>query len=387
MKSRRTIAAALIATAVTAGVGNAQSIFYTTPGFYLGEGTSSSVVIKETRDGDRIISAEIDICYILEPEGRWDRAVFPMKADGATVAGKGVSQFANSPLEVELVKRRTERAHAYSGTIRIAGKAANVAYDYVTYQASKDIYDPASYISPDAQPADFSKVSPQWIAVRFKRGELGAVLNALRGEPVVLQPQNGLVQDCPVLRSNQQTLQFTLAPAKAPAIVAKLRKLEGVFAVEWSGPGRYDYATRLLIAEWSKAGKLDRERIAAAVEKSIAESVRAAPVSSKWEEATGELLLVLKRPSERYREAGFTEIIKARVLAEPERLGATDHFVVWLLAITVTVIDEGAGPRLEIAPFEEIGGEGIYIDQTPVAAVIAKNLGGRTWNSSLEKWN
>lgn len=365
----------------------AQNVYYTIPYFDLGPDTHTNIVIKETRDGERILSAEIDICYQLEPEGRWDRAVIALKADGARIAGQGNSQLANTPIEIDLVKRRTERAHAYSGKIRIAAKTTDVAYDYVTDHSEPNNYDPANYIVLEENPENFAKVSPQWIAVRFRRGGVNAVLNALRGEPVVLQPQNGLVQDCFALRSDQQVLQFTLAPAKAEGIVVKLRKIEGVLAAGWSGYSYQDYATRLPIAAWSKDGKLDRERLAAELGKSVAASVSAALVSSKWEHESGELILTLKRLSQRYREAGFTEILSARLLAEPERLGAADHFVVWVMTITVTVTDEAPGPRLAIAPFHEIGGEGIYIDQTPVAAAIAKDLGGRTWDSLLEKWN
>jgi hypothetical protein len=365
----------------------AQNVYYTIPYFDLGPETHTNIVIKETRDGERILSAEIDICYQLELEGRWDRAVIALKADGARVAGQGKSQLANTPIEIDLIKRRTERAHAYSGKIRIAGKTTDVAYDYVTDHSEPNNYDPANYIVLEENPENFAKVSPQWIAVRFRRGGVNAVLNALRGEPVVLQPQNGLVQDCFALRSNQQILQFTLAPAKAAGIVAKLRKVEGVLAVGWSGFSYQDYATRLPVAAWSKDGKLDRARIAAAVEKSLARQLNAAPASSKWDEKTGEWVLTLKRTSQRYRDAGFTETVQTRLLIEPERPGATDYFVVWLQPLTVTVSDEGPGPRLEIALFHEIGGEGIYIEQAPIAAAIAKDLGGRTWDSLLEKWN
>lgn len=365
----------------------AQNVYYTIPYFDLGPGTHTNIVIKETRDGERILSAEIDICYQLEPEGRWDRAVIALKADGPRVAGQGKSQLANTSLDIDLVKRRTERAHAYSGKIRIAGKTVDVAYDYVTDHSDPNSYDPAKYIVLEENPENFAKVSPQWIAVRFQRGGLNAILNALRGEPVVLQPQNGLVQDCFALRSDQQVLQFTLAPAKAEGMVVKLRKIEGVLAAGWSGYSYQDYATRLPISAWSKDGKLDRARIAAAVEKSLARQPNAAPASLEWDDKTGEWVLTLKRTSQRYRDAGFTETVQTRLLIEPERPGATDYFVVWLQPLTVTVTDEGAGPRLEIAPFHEIGGEGIYIEQAPVAAAIAKDLGGRTWDSLLEKWN
>jgi hypothetical protein len=370
---------------VTPAASQQRDTLFATPFFGFVE-AQTDTVLKETRTGERLIEAEIDFCFQLEPEGPWDRAVVPLKVDGVSLSGTGATQLTKAPISFDLTRTPHDRLYEYSGTIRLAGKTVSVS-SRTSADREGGPYDRQSYIALNENPESFHTVSPQAVTVRFSPGALNNVLAALRGEPVVLQPHNGLVQDCNVLRTGRQTLELTLAPEKAAALLQKLRKVPGVLAAGWGGYSLIDYAALLRIADWTAGGKLDRERLATALGKSVAQSVSAKLTASRWEAETGELVLTLTRPSRRYREAGFTEIVTARLLAEPERLEAAENFLVWVIAMTVIVADERAGPRLTIAPFHEIGGEGVYIEQTPVAAAIAKDLGGKTWDSIHEKWN
>lgn len=380
---------ALLCAIVGPAAGQQRDILFATPFFDLVD-VRADTVLKEIRIGDRLVEAEIDFCFQSETDGPWDRVVVPLKVDGISLSGTGTTQFSKVPFSIELTrtlqKNFQQYSHQYSGTIRLAGQTSSVS-SLKSADREGGPYDRQKHITLIENPESFHQVSPQAISVRFSPGAMNNVLAALRGEPVVLQPHNGLVQDCNVLRTGRQTIELTLAPDKAAALIEKLRKVPGVLAAGWGGYSLIDYAARFPVADWSIGGKLDRERLAPLLGKSVAQSVSAKLTNSKWEAETGELVLTLTRPSRRYREAGFTEIVTARLLVEPERLEAAENFLVWVIAVTVIVADERAGPRLTIAPFQEIGGEGVYIEQTPVAVAIAKDLGGKIWDSVQEKWN
>lgn len=383
----RIVTALLVAFSINAVPASAQNAVYVIPYFAESEGVQSNMFVREVKNGNQVTAAELDLCYRFELEGKWDRVVIPLKADGANLTGSGASQIEKTAVIVNFTRKRVERdLLSYDGEIKLAGKSFAFRKYPVTEHNDLDFMDFQSMTKIEENPADFTDVAPHEIAVRFKRGELKTVLEALRGEPVIVKPRSGLVQDCSVLRKGYQTLELTLAPEKAPELLAKLRKLPGVITAGWSGYSHIDHATRLPISDWGIGGKIDRNKIAAELAKSASRALDAKFQSAKWNTQTGELQILLTRPSQRFHEAGFTEEVDVRFFVEPERPGATDYFILWVRSADVTAVDNVPGAGIKLEPFEIIGGEGIYIDMEQLAKAITKDQRGQSWDNDTRKW-
>lgn len=385
MKPFRKIALALVLSCLALVAGNAQNPAYIWLSFDLGENASSDGIIRETRAGDKLTAAEIDFCFQREFQGKWDRIVLPLKIDGDRISGTGTSSLGKIPVAIDLTKTRTKDTFAYGGTVSIAGQITKVEQDNLTFRSLEDLNDTREAVTLEENPADFTAVSPQTVAVRFQLGELKNVLAALRGEAIVLDTNYGLIENCNALRTRQQTIQFTTAPENAPALVAKLRKLKGVLAAGWTGYVALDQAIRVSSANWTANGKPDRDKLAQKLAAVVAPVLGGKLVSTRWEKATGQLVVELTRPSVRFQDAGFSEAVTVRLLLAPERLSSSEYFVISVVSVTANLLDEGAGPRLDIPPFPEVGGEG-YVATDKIVAALAKDLHGAVWDSGPEKW-
>jgi hypothetical protein len=385
MTGHHRFAALLLPIIAIYGEAQAQDTIYTQPAFQLGRNGHGDGIVRETRNGDSLLNAEIDFCFQRDLNGKWDRIVLPLKVEGDTLTGTGLSQITRTPVGIELITKRGKSASSYTGRVQIAGEFSNVDQKDLWDRTREEITALQEPITLVEDPVDFTKVQPQILAVRFKLGQLKAVLAALRGEPLVLQTAYGLIEDCNALRSGRQTLQFTTSPETAAVLAAKLRKLPGVIAVGWSGANFMNYAARIPAAGWMTGGKIDQDKLVPELTKIIASSLSASVVSSRWDTNTGEFVVELKRPSQRFQDAGLSEAVTAKLLISRERVDANDHIVVWVMEVTANLLDDVPGARLEIPVFHEVGGEG-FVDPEPSAAMIAKALGGVTWDSDLEKW-
>ena len=390
MKPFRVFALGLLASIFSPLVGqaqnNAQNNTYVWLSFELPENVSSDGIIRETRAGDRLAAAQIDFCFQREFQGKWDRIVLPLKVEGDRVSGSGTSSLGKIPVAIDLTKTRTKDTIAYGGTVSIAGQKTKVEQDNLTFRSLEDLNDTREMVMLEENPADFTAVSPQTVAVRFKLGELKNVLSALRGEAIVLDTNYGLIENCNALRTKEQTLQFMTPPENAPALVAKLRKLPGVLAAGWTGYVALEQAVRVSSANWTSNGKLDREKLTQKLAATVAPVLGGKVISSRWEKATGQLVVELVRPSVRFQDAGFSEAVTVRLLVAPERLSSSEYFVVSVVSATANLLDEGAGARLDIPPFPEVGGEG-YVATEKLVAAIAKDLHGAMWEAGSEKWS
>jgi hypothetical protein len=386
MKSFRTIGLGLVLGCFATGAGHAQNVFYTWTSYDLGDNAQSDSIIRETRKGDEVVAAEIDLCFQREFQGKWDRIVVPLKVDGGKFSASGTSQIKKIPVAIDLTKRRDRAGYAYSGTIKIADRTAKVEQDSVFDRKLEEITESQTSTALLVEnPADFSAVQPNVVAVRVKRGELKSVFAALRGEPLVIDTNYGLIEDCNALRTGHQTIQFTTPAEGAAALVAKLRKHPGVLAVGWGGYGFRDTSVRIASAGWIANGKIDRDKISAELAKILSRSVGAKFLSSSWEANTGVLVQELVRPSVRFQDAGFSEAVTVRILVSHERLSSQEYLVISVLTVTANLLDEVSGPRLDIPPFHEVGGEG-YVPPELTVAAIAKDLRGMVWESGPEKW-
>jgi hypothetical protein len=144
---------------------------------------------------------------------------------------------------------------------------------------------------------------------------------------------------------------------------------------------------RFPAAEWREAGGINRDKLAAAVARALAASLPATFVSSSWNAVTGELKLVLKRPSAILPALGLVENIEVNVLVAPEKPGQSDNLLLWTASAAIETVDESSGPKLNLA--ENSSGndeESLSVNDEQMLAELAKAFRGQRWDSDTSTW-
>ena len=106
--------------------------------------------------------------------------------------------------------------------------------------------------SPPA-PKDFTEVSPESVGVRVKLDAALDFLRSLKGEAVEVGSRS-LAVSCDALRAGEQTINLTVDPERAAALIAKARSMPGVVAAGWtSGSVEMDRTIRFAAADGATA--------------------------------------------------------------------------------------------------------------------------------------
>jgi hypothetical protein len=193
---------------------------------------------------------------------------------------------------------------------------------------------------------------------------------------------------CDELRSGVQTINLTVDPDRAAALIAKAKATPGVVEAGWnSGVVEMDRAIRFSAAEWRDGDKVNREKLAAAISGVLSKTLAAKPVSSAWSANTGKLKLTFKRPSPVLPALGLTETIEVTALVSSDKPGASDRLMLWVSSPVITTADEGTGPKLNVtedSTGDEEGGEP-EDDNGSIPALI-KELKGQRWDADKSVW-
>ena len=365
----------------------AQTIVVTQPSITLSDTQSANVVIRERRNGPKVEGAQIDFCFQNSPNGPLDRAVFELTPKDGMLAGAGITARAKVPVEFSYASKYVNDRLTYTGIVKIGAKPMPFEASYISENTEKEYRESLYAVPLVEKPANFTTVSPQWLAVRTRIGTMPALIDFLRRQNVIVDALFGLVEDCDAMRNGSQTIQFIIHPDRAEAVIAAARKLPGVVAAGWGGSSQMAYAVRLPAAQWVERGKPDRRKLEAMLEKSIGRAVGAKFVSAAWDATTGDLLLKFTRPSQYFPGLGFSESIEVVVLAELERPGTADHIVVWVNNVKAVLNDGPAGARVRFRALQEMGGEGLFVDPEPIALALARDFKGVTWNATDDRWN
>ena len=243
----------------------------------------------------------------------------------------------------------------------------------------------------EASPADFTAAWPQALHMRVDRAALGGVLEALRDQNVRVA-HNGLTPSCRVLRTGNYTVQIDVDAERVGAVFAKLKSLPGVKEAGFSSnTPNMQRAVRFPSAGWRDgAGKLDRDKLAAAVGAAMAKALGATVSATSWDASMGELAVELKRPDESIPGLKLTQIITITAVIAPESLSSNQQSILWVEGITPRMVDERPAPRLTFAnPPSDEGGEGQGNEpdgSDGVPAAVAAALKGALWDSDKDQW-
>jgi hypothetical protein len=349
---------------------------------------NADVVLKETRQGKSVSAAVLDVCYpVAKGSDRKDRFVANLIVSGQTLSGNTTSIGEKLPVKVNLVRRPTGDTFEFRGQISVGSSVTDVASSDNSDLSEKEYLDNQSTDDGiTATPKDFTEVSPEAVAVRLKLDSAIDFIKSLKGQQLEVS-LSGLAVTCDAMRAGQQTVNISVDPDRAAALIAKAKSAPGVVAAGWtSGLMEMDRTIRFAAADWRDGDKLDRDKLAGAIGNVLAKTFSAKPSSATWNANTGKLKLTLKRPSQTLPALELTDTIEVSALVSSDRPGASDRLVLWVSTPSISTADEGAGARLNLADEASSDDEGDPKSDNGAIDALTREFKGQRWDADKSSW-
>jgi hypothetical protein len=349
---------------------------------------NADAVLKETRQGKTVTSAVLDVCYpVAKNSDRKDRFVANLAVNGQTLTGTTQSVNEKSPVAIKLARKPTGDTFEFRGQITIGNTATEVASSDNSDVSEKEFLD--TQTTDDgitSAPKDFTEVSPESIGVRVKLDAAADFLKSLKGQDVEVLLAS-LSVSCDAMRAGEQTINMTVNPERAAALIAKAKSHAGVVAAGWTtGMTEMDRTIRFSAASWREGDRVNREKLASVVSGVLAERLSAKAVSSQWDAITGKLKLAFKRQSQLFPALELTDTIEVTGLLSSDKPGASDRMMLWVGNPVVMTTDEGAGPRLSLSNESSGDEETDQKDDNGSIDALARELKGQRWDADKSVW-
>jgi hypothetical protein len=349
---------------------------------------NADVILKETRQGKTVTAATLDVCYpVAKNSDRKDRFVANLAINGPTLTGTTQTIEGKLPVTVKLTRKPTSDNFEFKGQISIGQTVTEVnstdnsdlsEREFQEGQASDDGITPS--------PKDFTEVSPEAIGVRVKLEAAADFLKGLKGQDVEVS-LTSLAITCDVLRAGEQTITLSADPDRAAGLIAKLKSAPGVVAVGWTtGMLEMDRTIRFSAAGWRDGERLNKDKLAATIAKTLAGVLSAKPAASAWDASNGKLKLTFKRASELYPSLNLTDTIEVTALVASENPGGSDRLILWVSSPVTTTADESSGPALNLANDSSGDEEGTPKDDNGAIEALAKEFKGQRWDADGSVW-
>jgi hypothetical protein len=349
---------------------------------------NADVILKETRQGKTVTSAVLDVCYpAAKGSDRKDRFVASLAVNGQTMTGTTQSISDKLPVTVKLARKPTGDTFEFKGQISVGQTVTDVTSTDNSDLSEKEFQD--NQTSDDgitATPKDFTEVSPESIGVKVKLDAALDFLKGLKGEELEVS-LNSLTVSCDALRAGEQTINISVDPDRAAALIAKLKSLPGVVAAGWtSGVVEMERSIRFAAADWRDGDRLNKDKLSAAISSVLAKTLSAKSSAAAWNADTGKLKLTLKRPSQLFPALDLTETIEVTALVAPDKPGASDRLMLWIGNPVISTADETAGPKLNLADESSRDEEGDPKDDNGAVEALAKEFRGQRWDADKSAW-
>jgi hypothetical protein len=349
---------------------------------------NADAILKETRQGKTVTAAVLDVCYPAEKgSDRKDRFVVNLAVNGQTLTGTTQSINDKLPVTVKLVRKPTGDTFEFKGQIGVGQTVTEVTSSDNSDLSEKEFRD--NQTTDDgiaAAPKDFTEVSPESIGVRVKLDAALDFLQGLKGQDVEVS-LSSLTVSCDALRAGEQTINISVDPDRAAALIAKFKSLPGVVAAGWtSGIVEMERSIRFAAADWRDGDRLNRDKLAAAIANVLSKTLSANSSSSAWNPNSGRLKLTFKRPSQVFPALGLTETVEVTALVAPDKPGASDRLMLWISNPVISTKDEAAGPKLNLAEESSGDEEGDQKDDNGSVDALAKEFKGQRWDADKSMW-
>jgi len=349
---------------------------------------NADVVLKETYQGKTVTSAVLDVCYpAAKGSDRKDRFVANLAVNGQSMTGTTQSVGDKLPVSVNLTRKPTGDTVEFKGQIRVGQTVTNVVSSDNSDLSEKEFLE--TQTSDDGisvAPKDFTEVSPEAVAVKVKLDSAEDFLKFLKTQDVEVS-LGSLTVPCDALRSGQTTINLSVAPDRAAALVAKAKSLPGVVSAGWtSGLVDMERTIRFTASGWRDGANLNRDKLTATIGSVVANALSAKLASSQWSNETGKLTLILKRPSDTFPALGLTDVIEVSALVAADKPASSDYLIVWVGSPSITTADESAGEKLKLVDNSADDDESDQSDDYGIVDALAKELKGQRWDLDKSVW-
>ena len=349
---------------------------------------NADVVLKETYQGKTVTSAVLDVCYpAAKGSDRKDRFVANLAVNGQNMTGTTQSIGDKLPVSVNLTRKPTGDTVEFKGQIRVGQTVTNVVSSDNSDLSEKEFLE--TQTSDDGisvAPKDFTEVSPEAVAVKVKLDSAEDFLKFLKTQDVEVS-LGSLTVPCDALRSGQTTINLSVAPDRAAALVAKAKSLPGVVSAGWtSGLVDMERTIRFTASGWRDGANLNRDKLTATIGSVVANALSAKLASSQWSNETGKLTLVLKRPSDTFPALGLTDVIEVSALVAADKPASSDYLIVWVGSPSITTADESAGEKLKLVDNSADDDESDQSDDYGIVDALTKELKGQRWDLDKSVW-
>ncbi|MBR0969454.1 hypothetical protein [Bradyrhizobium japonicum] len=349
---------------------------------------NADVILKETRQGKTVTAAVLDVCYpVAKNSDRKDRFVVNLQVSGQNLTGTTQSLGEKAPVTVKLLRKQAGDSFEFRGQIAIGQAVTEVTSPDNSDLSEKEFLD--NQTSDDGitpQPKDFTDVSPEAIAVKVKLEAANEFLKSLKGQEVEVTLAS-LTVGCDALRAGEQTINISVDPERAAALLAKFKAMPGVTAAGWTaGMTEMDRTIRIPAADWRDGERINRDKLASAVAGVLSRTLAAKPVSQGFNPATGRLKLVFKRPNQDFPALELTDTIEVAGLVSPDKPGTTDKLMLWIGSPSTTTADESSGAKLNLSDDATADEEADQPDDNGSVEALAKELKGQRWDADKSVW-
>jgi hypothetical protein len=349
---------------------------------------NADVILKEVRQGKTLKEASLDICYPADKgSDRKDRFVVNLAVNGPTLSGTTQTLSDRKPVTVKLTRKQTGDTFDFRGQITVGSNVTEVVSSENSDISEKEFKD--SQVVDDGinpTPKDFSDVSPESVGVRLKLEAALDFLKSLKGEAVEVATSS-LGVTCDALRSGVQTINLSVDPDRASALIAKAKAMPGVVAAGWTtGLVEMERTIRISAADYSDGGKLNRDKLATAVSNVLAKTLSAKPAGATWNATTGKMKLSFKRPSPIYPALELTDTVEVTGLVAPDRPGGSDRLMLWIGNPVTSTADESTGGKLILSNEAAGEEEGDQKDDSGMIEALARELKGQRWDADKSVW-
>ena len=349
---------------------------------------SADVILKETRQGKAVTAAVLDVCYPADKTSdRKDRFVVNLTASGQSLSGTTQSLVDKQPVAVKLTQKPSADSFDFRGQITVGTSVTEVTSSDNSDMSEKEFQDSQTVDDGiSAAPKTFSDVSPEAVGVRIKLDAAAEFLKSLKGQDVEIA-LSSLAVTCDAMRAGEQTINLTVDPDRASALIAKAKATPGVVNAGWvAGIVEMDRAIRFAAADWREGDKINRDKLATTISNVLAKSLAAKPAGASWSPITGKLKLAFKRPSPLYPALELTDVIEVTALVSPDKPGGSDSLMLWVSAPVTTTTDESAGAKLNLVDESTADEEPEQRDDSGALGALAKELKGQRWDADNSVW-
>jgi hypothetical protein len=349
---------------------------------------NADVILKETRQGKTVTGAVLDVCYPADKTSdRKDRFVVNLTASGQSLSGTTQSSVDKQQVAVKLTQKPTGDSFDFRGQITVGQAVTEVASSDNSDMSEKEFQDSQTVDDGiSAAPKTFSDVSPEAVGVRLKLEAAADFLKSLKGQDVEIA-LGSLAVTCDAMRAGEQTINLTVDPDRAAALIAKAKAMPGVVNAGWiAGIVEMDRAIRFAAADWRDGDKVNRDKLAATISGVLAKTFAAKPAETSWSPVTGKLKLTFKRPSQLYPALDLTDIIEVTGLVAADKPGGSDQLMLWVSTPVTTTADESAGAKLNLSDESSGDEEPDQRDDTGSIVALAKELKGQRWDADNSVW-